>query len=544
MVIAATVCVAVSCKKEVDYSGTKAPEIQLMMDELHPDLNRVDNTPIVCVVFAEAGLEKVDLFITEGDSDRLFSSVTKFNDPKQYSMKETPTWSENISAVHIVATDKAGRGVQADMDVIVTPVLPAPVISFNYEKIVIDEKKEDPSSLETTFTVESSNTLDAVSAKLFREEGTVDIVLTPSFKAGSVSYTFTQTIDYINGDRALQVTATDHNQKLKIETLQIQYIPAPAPEFTPTGSTTLDPVFVRSSDSREFTFNIATETGLAAVQAYKVVKDAQGNNQDILLGTEYYDPASDFDVDYSFNFDSFDNASHAIKFVATDRLNHSTTVAVKTFVDMRLGENIPIASQYNAKTPLIFDGSTDEHYCFFSVKDFKTYSLFYFWDTANRRNIDFFYFAWNYGGATDLGVRLMRANEDRQGNDSERYLAYTDPEDASKNIPELGTGGDWGGRNATLIKRLPSTFTFNFENATVADLTAPQVSTLLNQGKTAEDWYQNVKAGTELLFKTGSLSTCPNCVGIMRVESVIGSRNDFGKTPVYFEISIKAQVID
>ena len=138
----------------------------------------------------------------------------------------------------------------------------------------------------------------------------------------------------------------------------------------------------------------------------------------------------------------------------------------------------------------------------------------------------------------------MRANEDRSGNDAERYLAYTDPEDPSKNIPELVSTGDWAlNRNATLIKKLTDTYKFNFDNATVADLTSPQILSYLNQGKTSADWV-GLKAGDCLVFKTGTLSTAPSCCGIIKFETVSGSKNDFGKSPVYIEISIKAQLVD
>ena len=545
IVLAVASSALLSCKKAPDYSKTSAPRISLMMEELRPDLNRVDNTPVVCVVFSEAGLKNVNVYITENETEGLLKSITTFKDAHQYSVKESPLWNEAISSVRIVATDVADRSAEATMKVVVTPVLPAPTITFGVDRIVIDESKGDPASVETTFDVKSSNTLVSVSAKLFRAEGAQqDVDLTPAFRPGSESYSFSQTIDYANGDRAFQVTATDNNGKMKIETLPIEYIPAPAPEFVCSGTTTFDPIIVRSSESRTYTFNVTSETGLSAVQVFKVVKDVQGEDKDELLDVKYYDASTDFDVDYAYTFEGFDPASHAIKFVATDRLNHSSTVRIPATVDLRLGENIIIASQYNSKTPLIVEGYSGEAYCFFSVKDFKTYSLFYFWDPANRRNIDLFYFAWNYASASDNGVRLMRSNEDRKDNDNEGYLSYTDPEDPAKNIPELVTTGDWAlNRNATLIKKLTNTYNFNFENATVADLTSSQIQTYLSQGKVNADWI-NLKAGDCLVFKTGTLSTAPSCCGIIKFETVSGSRYDFGKSPVYIKISIKAQFVD
>ena len=73
-----------SCVKEKpDYSGTAAPDIELMFDTITPDLNRVDNTPVVCVVFSEAGLQSVCLYKTESGQETLVREISSFNDPHQ-----------------------------------------------------------------------------------------------------------------------------------------------------------------------------------------------------------------------------------------------------------------------------------------------------------------------------------------------------------------------------------------------------------------------------------------------------------------------------
>ncbi len=543
MLATVLVCAA-SCRKQPDYSSCPAPVVVLMMDQMTPDLNRVDNTPVLCVIFSEAGLTGVKLFVSRSDTETLYKEYTEFRDAGQFSLEEHIAWTEDITRIRILAADRSGKSGEAVMSVSVTPLLPAPVISFEKEVIVIDEKAEDPSTVETVFTVTSSNTLASVAARLFRAGETVDIPLTPSFREGMSEYVFTQEIDYANGDRALQVTATDANGKMKIETLPVNYIPAPAPEFIPTGSTSADPLFVRGTDSGTFTFRILSDTGLSAVQAFKVRKDPQGNRSDVLMDTRYYESSADFDVNYEYTVSGFDRGSYAIRFVAIDRLNHSSEFEIPAIVDLRMKNNIIIASQYNAKSPLAVQGYEDQQaYCFFSVRDFKTYSLQYYWDEANRRNIDFFYFAWNYASSSDNGSRIMRANEDRSGQDAEGYLKLVDAENPENNIPELGTGTQWGSRNATLIKKLTSAYTFNFDNATYEDLAGPNISSFLNQAKTSADWV-GLKAGDCLVFKTGPLSTCPDCVGIMKVESVTGSKTDFGKGPVYLEISIKAQIVE
>lgn len=161
----------------------------------------------------------------------------------------------------------------------------------------------------------------------------------------------------------------------------------------------------------------------------------------------------------------------------------------------------------------------------------------------------FFYFAWNNGGANDNGVRLMRANEDRAGQDPS-WFTYTDPEGLNS-IPTLAAGNaNWGNRNATYIKKLTNAFTFDFDNVTASDLSSNAVQTYVVQGKTSADWI-NYKVGDCFLFKTGPLSTYPNSTGIVRFEVVEGSRDSFSgqnqlpnDKPCYVVISIKTQIVE
>ena len=545
-ILALAACVG---KQDTDYASLPAPSIELMYQTLSPDLNRVDNTTVVCVVFSEAGLKTVELYMTESGAEKRIAQITDFKDAHQYSLKETPSWTVDVTEVRIVAIDKADRKVQAVLPVEVTPVLPAPVITFEKEIIKIDERNEDPSTVTTRFTITSSNTLESVKASLFTADGVVDVPLNPTFHAGESSYSFEQDIDYFEGYRGLQVSATDANGKMKIETLPVNYIPAPAPTMEPTGTTVVEPISVRATDSKSFSFKVAAETGLSNIEVASVTKDIQGNDVLNRVAIEYYDASSDFEVEYSYTFDSFDPASHAVVFTATDRLNHKVSARIPPFVNLRFGENIVIAAQRNTKEPLVLEEFPGvESYCFFSVRDFKTYSLFDFWDTAQRRNIDFFYFAWNNGGSSDNGTRLMRANEDRAGQDPS-WFTYVNA--GVTEIPIMaGSNSQWSGRNATLIKKLTSAYSFNFDNVTEADLTASSLQTYLNQGKVNADWI-NYKAGDCFVFKTGTLSTAPSCVGIVRFERIEGSRDSFtgqnalpNDKPCYVVISIKAQMLD
>ena len=541
----------VSCKRQdPDYPSMAEPSIELMYDVVTPDMNRVDNTPIVCVVFSEAGLKSVALYKTESGIETLVKEITSFRDEHQYSLKETLSWNVNITSVRILAKDKGDRVVEKILPVSVTPVLPAPVITFAQDVIEIDERKEDPNEVLTEFVVTSSNTLQSVKVSIFTAEGVTEVPLSPAFHIGEPTYAFSQIIAYFEGYRGVQVSATDANGKMKIETLPVDYIPAPAPIVVPTGGTVVEPLVVRSTDSRTFTFHVDAETGLSYIEVVKLTKDIQGNDVRNRIAITYYDASQDFSTDYSYTFESFDQDGHAIEFVAVDRLNHSDAVRFPTLVDLRYGENIVIAAQRNTKDPLVLgEYPGRESYCFFSVRDFKTYSLFDFWQTENRRNIDFFYFAWNNSGANDNGTRLMKASEDRAGQDPS-WFTYTDPEGVNS-IPTLSaSNAGWNGRNATYIKRLTDAFAFDFDNVTVADLASAAVQTYVIQGKTNADWI-NYKAGDCFLFKTGPLSTYPNSTGIARFEVIEGSRDSFtgpnaipNDKPCYVVISIKTQVVE
>ena len=542
----------VSCTNELeaDYSSMAEPAIELMYDAVTPDMNRVDNTPIVCVVFSEAGLKSVALYKTESGEETLVREITSFRDEHQYSLRETLPWNVNLTSVRLLAKDKADRAVEKILPVTVTPILPAPVITFGLEKIQIDERNEDPNEVLTEFEVTSSNTLQSIKVSLFTAEGITDVPLNPAFHAGDESYSFSQTIAYFEGYRGVQVSATDANGKMKIETLPVNYIPAPAPVMEPTGETVVEPLVVKSSDTRTFTFHVDAETGLNYIEVVKLTKDIQGKDVRNRVAIEYYDASKDFAANYSYTFESFDEDGHAIEFVAVDRLNHSVALHFPTLVNLRYGKNLVIAAQRNTKEPLVLEEFPGmESYCFFSVRDFKTYSLFDFWKTENRRNIDFFYFAWNNSGANDNGTRLMRANEDRAGQDPS-WFAFTDPEGLNSIPTMAGSNADWGSRNATYIKKLTDAYAFDFDNVTVADLASSAVQTYVVQGKTNADWI-NYKVGDCFLFKTGPLSTYPNSTGIVRFERIEGSRDSFtgqnalpNDKPCYVVISIKTQVVE
>ncbi len=541
----------VSCQeKEPDYSGTATPSIELMYETITPDLNRVDNTPVVCVVFSEAGLREVGLYKTESGVESLVSETGTFKDAHQYSMKETPVWNTEISSLRILAEDRAGRKAEAVIDVDVTPVQPAPVIRFELDKIEINERNEDPNEIETRFEVTSSNSLQSVKVSLFTAEGIIDVPLNPTFHVGDASYAFSQTITFFEGYRGVQVSATDANGKMKIETLPVNYIPAPAPVLVPMEGTSDEPLIVRTADSRTFSFSVEAETGLSNIEVVKLTKDIQGKDVSNRIAIDYYDASKDFKVDYSYTVDSFSTDSHALVFIATDRLGHSARLRIPTLVDLRYGENIVIAAQRNTKEPLVLEEFPGlESYCFFSVRDFKTYSLFDFWKTENRRNIDFFYFAWNNGGASDNGTRLMKANEDRAGQDPS-WFTYINSDGVTE-IPTMSaSSADWGGRNGTYIKKLTTAFAFNFDNVTLADLTDAALQSYVVQGKTNADWI-NYKVGDCFVFKTGPASTYPNSTGIVRFERIEGSRDSFTGTnalpndkPCYIVISIKTQAVE
>src|SRR5690606_36361096 len=97
---------------------------------------------------------------------------------------------------------------------------------------VIDENKPGTEVPVTKFSVQSAGRLSSVVVRLFTAAGVTNLPLSHPLEEGVDRYEFEELIPYKEGDIALQVTATDEYNKVKIETLPITYIQLPPPVIT------------------------------------------------------------------------------------------------------------------------------------------------------------------------------------------------------------------------------------------------------------------------------------------------------------------------
>jgi hypothetical protein len=508
--------VLTGCEEKIDYSHTKKPEITLILDQLEPDMNKTDNIPLLCVIFSEAGLSSVEMYAVRDSEESFYKRITEFYDNKQYSLKEYPQWEETITAFRIVAIDAAKRSTEAMIPVSVIKYKMPPVIRFELPEIVIDETQGVTESPVTKFEVHAAAMLAAVEITLFGKTGPTQVEPNPRFVAGRDSvYRFEQEIVYQEGDVALQVKATDEYGKLKIETLPIKYTPVPAPEWTVTGATTLDPIVARSGTSKTLTLKATSPIGIMAIKVLKVEKEVETT-----LSTEYYD--SQKEVDFTAELTHIEASWNAVKIVAYDQLGRNALVEIPTIIDLRYQANMRIGSQYYSKTA---DPEYPDTYCFFSVNDLATYDLNYFF--TNKSNIDLYFYL--FLGAPD--IRIYSATVNR----NDAYCAGWST-DVANAIPAMVDGeAAWDGKNNTLTKQYTAgSWPFDFDNATAADLESIRDGSFFNSGGGT---IAGLKTGDAVFFKTAATSTAPSTVGIMRIESWTWDTTT--KWKGYFMVSFK-----
>ena len=111
--------VLASCEPE--SQDLAAPVVKFQADEIEVDLNNVDQPSIVCVIEAAAGLSRVEAYtVSEDEEGRqtlglIGEHVTQFPNEWVYSLNLTPLYSEDMVAVRVVATDKAGKETAGDI---------------------------------------------------------------------------------------------------------------------------------------------------------------------------------------------------------------------------------------------------------------------------------------------------------------------------------------------------------------------------------------------------------------------------------------------
>ncbi|MCM1501334.1 MAG: hypothetical protein NC115_01545 [Bacteroidales bacterium] len=523
LLILVAMALGASCTRQtMDWSAMAEPEFNLILDQLSPDMNTSDNIPVICVVRSEAGLKQVCMYIGRGSAENpeetLYKKITDFHDPYQFSLKESPKWSEDMLEIRIEATDRGDRTKEAVLPVSVIPYKPAPEIAFELDKIEVDETTGSMLSPVTKFTVTSQTTVTDIKINLFQRDGIKSIGLTPAFTPRN-EYSFEQQIDYVDGDTALQVAATDEYGKVKIETLPIIYTAVPAPVIVPSGETVAEPVISSSGPGGTFTFHFTSEGGAAAAKTLKLAKGEWREIQELFVT---YDNVRE--GDYNVTIPAYGTDMNALKFQVIDRLGRIGELEIATVIDMRAVFDCRVGAQCYAK-----HGSEEypDAFPFFSIRDLKCVNLYQAWE--EKRNVDLVFYYFNNGqpGGT---VRLYEALINRP--DAE----WPESQDAELGIPLYSK---WPERNQTVRRKFdPGRFSFDFNTVTVDDLLGTAVQNRLSEGQTNADFcdYAN---GEAFFFRTGPMSACPNTTGMVKIEKLDKNTTSANYGKGYYIISVK-----
>ena len=454
-----------TCKKNggFDTDGTNPPEVRLILDTLRPDLNVADNIPLVCVVFSDLGLESVRLLLVKTTGTEEYKEYTTFKDPNQYSVKELPLWAEDFVAFTIIATDKAGRSVEQSIPISAIPFQAPPVILFDMENVVIDENKPGAEVPVTKFSVQSAGRLSSVAVRLFTAAGVTNLPLSHPLEEGADRYEFEELIPYKEGDVALQVTATDEYNKVKIETLPITYIQLPPPVITFAA----DSVFITDVGG---TANVRLQiTSVAGITSVAVTKMKQAT-----VGTALPPVLYDSQQELSFTQDVTieDNVS-ALRIVATDRLGRTATVNMSCEAGFETRVFTLGSDFYNRgilEEPDILP--------FYSISLNKSMTIGEAYQKIKDIEMYVLWFAAANGYAGDRGLRLMGPKNTVSLAASESYYhggTYT-WQVQSYTFPSMVPAANWSNRNQTTFIKIGVTTNsatiapFNYDNVTIHDL--------------------------------------------------------------------------
>lgn len=456
---------AANCAKDkkINIEGTEPPEIKLIIDTLKPNLNTADNIPLVCVVFSDLGLKTVQLKIVRSSGIEDYKEYTSFKDPKQFSVKELPLWDDTFISFKIIATDLADRVTEKSIPISPIPYQAPPVIKFELEEVNIDENTIPIVIPTTRFTVKSEGVLTKVEVKLFRSAGVINVPLPLTLTPGTREYSFEDFIQYRDGDIALQVTATDEYNKVKIETLAIKYVQLPPPliTFAADSSFTTD---VGSTVSVKL--NISSQAGVASVLISKFKQNALIRN----LSPDTFN--GEKNLNFSANVTLEDNVS-SLRVLVTDRLGRTSAVNMLCEVGFETRIFTLGSDFYNrgvAEEPGI--------YPFYSISQNRSMTIGEAYPKFKDIEMYVLWFRNQNGYTGDRGLRLMGPKNTVSLVPSDTYYTggtYT-WQGITYTTPSMFPASNWANRNQSTFIKIGATTNsatiapFNFENVTISDL--------------------------------------------------------------------------
>ena len=489
-------CIAIvffhSCKEpEIDLKNAKAPEIEFILDSLVVDLNKADNLPVLAVVYADAGLTSVEMYVVTVDDERHHKTTKTFFDKNKYSIKEHLPYSEDIVAFKIIATDKAGKITTKTLDISSIPYQMPPTITFNLEEVNVDETKNDTIPLTKVEVNSASSTfLKQVTISLYSTSGSM-LLLNETFDGiDETTFSYSSLIPYQAGNRSLQVVAIDRYNKKTIASLPINYIAVPPPAIKNISHET---IIADVGETQAISFDVTSEVGVNEIIVFKV-----NSKSETLLEKFNYNSLNTLTFSSPVTFD--DNTS-SIKYKITDSKGRISEFSIKTIIGFNFIENFTIGGQYYIRG---FE-EEPETKNIFSLRRMTTMTLGEAYN--NVEDADFHIYMYYGAAGADNGIRLNAWGQ----TSSPTQLGEVEFADLLNGIPLVNT---WPNRNRTLFLELvPSTHGFNFENVTLNDLNnfVPAVN---------KDRLTKVPLGEAYLVKSAPNSSVGEKLGVIKFEAM------------------------
>ncbi len=211
-----------SCEEKTPPPTFALPSIETKGDTVHVNLNlsETNNIPVEATVKAEAGLDKVNIKVVANSETLNHTSITEFENNKNFLLSKKVTFQEGYKEIIIEATDVSGQTTSKKLSIKTIEKFEAPTINFEVDSIVYNilSKEKIP---QTGFSVHSDAGLEKVEMFFKTKEGDIAFQEPIKFPDNAETYHFSELIEYELNTTAFEVKATDIYGNTTIVTLPI-----------------------------------------------------------------------------------------------------------------------------------------------------------------------------------------------------------------------------------------------------------------------------------------------------------------------------------
>ena len=482
-------------KDAIDYNKMTVPEIDFVMENMTVDLNKADNLPIVAVVFSEAGIKNVRMYVVDSEgNEEFYKEVNSFYDNKKYSIKENIIYDSSVTAFKVIATDMGERESEKSLPIHIIPYKDAPTVDFELDEVVVDEAQGGVIPT-TRFTAScaSSTFLSKIEVILFSTGGGKTSILTENFDGiDQTSYSFEHDIVYAEGNRSLQVIVTDRYNKKTIASLPITYIAIPPPVITNQSKAE----YKLDLNAKDYlTFTATSEAGISEII---VSKDYRGALTELVKKSYSGQKAVNFNEEIVFDDDKMNGLKVEIK----DINSKKTTLGIPCMIGFNYIREYTMGGQYYIKG---FAGDPDNIRHIFSFHKMTGITLEEAY--GNVSDADIYFFMYNQSGA------CLRINSFGQTS-NQSQITGVEYQDLLNSIPSVW---EWPGRNDTRLLLLDAaTHGFTFDNVTVYDLKNFSYPITLDRPSSPIP-----DVGQVYLVKTATTSSAGQKIGLVKIENLV-----------------------